>query len=132
MPHRRIVIDHVELRVRDLEKACAFYQTVLAPLGFSLVKKTNSHASFGKAGSRDDFGLNISSSPSQNLHIAFAAESTQGVDAFYAEALKNGARNNGPPGHRGQYHAGYYGAFVLDDENNNIEAVYHGYKDGGA
>ena len=54
MLHRRIVIDHVELRVRDLEKACAFYQAVLAPLGFSLVKKTNSHASFGIASSRDN------------------------------------------------------------------------------
>lgn len=124
MNHRRIVVDHVDLRVRDLEQSCAFYQAVLAPLGFSLLDKTTTNASFGAQGA-DDFGLHCSSAPTQNMHIAFAAESKKAVDDFYAEAMKFDVRDNGAPAYRPQYHAGYYGAFVLDKENNNIEAVYH-------
>ena len=97
MQRRPIVVDHVDLRVRDLEQSSAFYQAVLAPLGFSLLKKTSTHASFGADGA-DDFGLHSSDLPTQNVHIAFAARSAKALDDFYAEALKFGVRDNGAPG----------------------------------
>ena len=59
------------------------------------------------------------------MHIAFAAKSTKMVDAWYKAALAAGFKDNGPPGERPQYHPGYYGAFVLDPDGNNIEAVFH-------
>jgi predicted lactoylglutathione lyase len=63
--------------------------------------------------------------PTKNVHIAFAARNREEVDEFHRLAIKAGYRDNGPPGERPIYHEGYYGAFVLDPDGNNIEAVFH-------
>ena len=125
MPTRQVVVDHVDLRVTDLDASCAFYAAVLQPLGFTLLRRTPDNVDFGLAGA-DDFGLSRNAQPSRGVHVAFAADSEAAVDQFYAAALAAGARDNGAPGYRHKYHANYYAAFILDAEGNNIEAVYHG------
>ena len=120
-PH---VIDHVDLRVRDLAASRRFYLAVLAPLGFRLLYEDQGRIAFGTQGA-DDFGISQHEQPTTHLHLAFSAPSTAAVDDFHRAALAAGGRSNGEPGYRPQYHAGYYGAFVLDLEGNNIEAVFH-------
>jgi catechol 2,3-dioxygenase-like lactoylglutathione lyase family enzyme len=125
-PPPPVVVDHIDLRVRDLAAARSFFEQVLAPLGFSVVNTdpTEPWVSFGVKG-HDDFGLCENPEPTRNLHIAFTAHSTEAVDRFHAVAIALGAKDNGAPGYRPQYHPGYYGAFVLDAEGNNLEAVFH-------
>lgn len=124
--HRGRLIDHIQLVVRDLSAARRFYTGIFESL----------HIPIG--GTADDYfwadELFISTSDSQAAqgsltgrhHLAFQAESRNMVESFYKAALTNGGRDNGPPGERAQYHPGYYAAFVLDPDGNNIEAVYHG------
>lgn len=123
--HRGRLIDHIQLVVRDLSAARQFYEAIFKTLNISI------------GGTEKDYfwadELFISSSGSETAqgaltgrhHLAFQAQNREMVDAFYAAALANGGRDNGAPGERG-YHPGYYAAFVLDPEGNNIEAVYHG------
>ena len=73
----------------------------------------------------DDFAISTSYEPGPGIHIAFAAESREEVDAFHAAALAAGGRDNGAPGVRTEYSPGYYGAFVIDPDGNNVEAVFH-------
>lgn len=120
-PH---VIDHVDLRVRDLAASRRFYVAVLAPLGFRMLYEAQGRVAFGTHGA-DDFGISQHEQPTAHLHLAFSAPSAAAVDDFHRAALAAGGRCNGEPGYRPQYHAGYYGAFVLDLEGNNIEAVFH-------
>jgi catechol 2,3-dioxygenase-like lactoylglutathione lyase family enzyme len=120
-PH---VIDHVDLRVSDLAASRRFYVAVLAPLGFRLLYEDQGRIAFGAHGA-DDFGISQHEQPTTHLHLAFSAPSTAAVDDFHRAALAHGGRCNGEPGYRPQYHAGYYGAFVLDLDGNNIEAVFH-------
>jgi catechol 2,3-dioxygenase-like lactoylglutathione lyase family enzyme len=113
------VIDHVTIRVSDLEASKAFYSCVLAPLGL----EPNADETFPEWG---DFSIAPDDKPvAQNVHIAFPAKSREEVDAFYRAAMDAGYRDNGPPGERPIYHKGYYGAFVLDPDGNNVEAVFH-------
>jgi catechol 2,3-dioxygenase-like lactoylglutathione lyase family enzyme len=116
------MIDHVTVRVSDFEASKAFYACVLAPLGFP-VGYTDESVPFTEWG---DFSIAADEKPvAKNLHIAFAAGSREEVDAFHRAAMEAGYRDNGPPGERPVYHEGYYGAYVLDPDGNNVEAVFH-------
>jgi catechol 2,3-dioxygenase-like lactoylglutathione lyase family enzyme len=121
---RAVVVDHVSLRVRDLETSRRFYEAALAPLGFGLVSAPEGGAAFGVEAA-DDFWILEGDAPSTNVHVAFVARDRASVDTFHAAALGAGGRDNGTPGLRPEYHTGYYGAFVLGPDGNNIEAVYH-------
>jgi catechol 2,3-dioxygenase-like lactoylglutathione lyase family enzyme len=123
--HRGRLIDHIQLVVRDLAASRKFYSAVLETLNIPIggdaedyfwadelfVSSLESRASLGQLTGRQ--------------HLAFQAENRAMVDAFYKAALANGGKDNGAPGER-PYHPGYYAAFVLDPDGNNIEAVYHG------
>ncbi len=124
-------LDHIGLPVSDVARAKAFYAAALAPLGITLLHTVAASVTgsfdvpgFGK-NQKPDFWLSQSSKVTPPLHIAFAATSRAEVDAFYAAAMAAGATDNGPPGLRPIYHPGYYGAFVLDPDGHNIEAVCH-------
>jgi catechol 2,3-dioxygenase-like lactoylglutathione lyase family enzyme len=124
--HRGRLIDHIQLVVKDLAASRRFYEAVLKVFGVPVdgsaedffwadefvVSSVDSKAADGKLTGRN--------------HIAFQAEDRAMVDAFYEVALQNGGADNGAPGERAAYHPGYYAAFVLDPDGNNIEAVYHG------
>jgi catechol 2,3-dioxygenase-like lactoylglutathione lyase family enzyme len=120
------VIDHVGVGVRDFEESLDFYAKALAPLGFervAFVDADNRAAGFGVRG-RDDFWIH-EGRPVGRMHIAFDAESHEAVDAFHAQAIEAGGRDNGEPGIRPEYSDTYYAAYVLDPNGNNIEAVFH-------
>lgn len=123
--YRGRLIDHIQLVVRDLDASRRFYEAVLQVLGIPVggggdgffwadelvVSSADSEAAQGQLTGRN--------------HIAFQARDPAMVDAFYKAGLENGGRDNGAPGLR-PYHPGYYAAFLLDPDGNNIEAVYHG------
>ncbi|MCL6713564.1 VOC family protein [Pseudoxanthomonas sp. z9] len=123
--HRGRLIDHLQLVVRDLDASRRFYQAVFDVLQIPM------------SGSGEDYfwadELFVSTASSDAAqgeltgrhHLAFQAQDRAMVDAFHRAALANGGRDNGAPGERA-YHPGYYGAFALDPDGNNIEAVYHG------
>jgi catechol 2,3-dioxygenase-like lactoylglutathione lyase family enzyme len=116
------VIDHVNIGVEDLQASRAFYEQALAPLGYEVLMDMRYGVGFGREGKPDFW---ISDRPSSApLHVAFASPDRATVDAFHRAALAAGGRDNGPPGLR-DYHPSYYGAFVLDPEGNNVEAVSH-------
>jgi catechol 2,3-dioxygenase-like lactoylglutathione lyase family enzyme len=125
------MFDHVGLRVSDYARSRQFYETILAPLGITLQKELTpaqtggpSHCGFGNVGAAD-FWIGTDVPVSGPLHIAFAARDRAAVRAFHAAAIGIGAPDNGAPGLRPIYHPDYYGAFVLDPDGNNIEAVCH-------
>lgn len=110
--------------VRDYDRSKAFYVQALAPLGLSLVKEPMGQAAgFGRDGWAS-FWIEAQGRPVQGrLHVAFSADSREAVDAFHAAAIAAGGTDNGAPGLRTIYHPNYYGAYVLDPDGNNIEAV---------
>lgn len=114
------LIDHVHLRAGDLERSRAFYESALGPLGVPVVAE----AGWFQA---DELFVTPADAdtPPTHIHLAFQARDRASVDAFHAAALAAGGRDNGKPGER-HYHPGYYAAFVLDPDGNNIEAVFHG------
>jgi catechol 2,3-dioxygenase-like lactoylglutathione lyase family enzyme len=118
------MIDHLTLSVSDVELAVRFYQQALAPLGYGLVASFEQFRGFGSKG-KPVFWLKQAEAPTQPMHIAFAAASRRAVDAFHAAALAAGARDDGAPGLRKDYHPNYYGAFVVDPLGHPIEAVCH-------
>jgi catechol 2,3-dioxygenase-like lactoylglutathione lyase family enzyme len=127
MPERRVVIDHLVIGVSDLEVSRRFYARALEPLGFGEIPLTGggqSGVSFGPPG-LDDFAISEQYEVGGQVHIAFSADSREQVDAFHAAALEAGGRDNGAPGPRPEYSEGYYGAFVLDPDGHNVEAVFH-------
>lgn len=127
VPVRRVVIDHVTIGVTDLTRSCDFYRDALAPLGFTELGPWSDavrEVSFGAEGA-DDFAVSLEYPVGGPGHIAFAADRRDQVDAFYRAALAAGGRDNGPPGLRPEYSDGYYGAFVLDPDGYNVEAVHH-------
>lgn len=124
------MIDHLGIRVADFDRAKAFYDGALAPLGAKLLMMVpEEHTGGTKVGGygrdRPVFWLHEASGSGESKHVAFAARSRAEADAFYAAALSAGGRDNGAPGLRPHYHAHYYGAFVFDPDGNNIEAVCH-------
>ena len=118
------VIDHVTLNVRDVEACKAFYVEALRPVGYELMMEYVEGAGFGAEG-KPDFFLAQRGEPSAPVHVAFKGPDRRAVDEFHAAALAAGGTDNGPPGIRRVYHEYYYGAYVLDPEGNNIEAVTH-------
>jgi catechol 2,3-dioxygenase-like lactoylglutathione lyase family enzyme len=133
------LIDHMGIPVSDLARATEFYVKALAPLGYGIVMEVSAAETgrgaavgFGPPGPAEDFQ---SGKPSfwigegeplaGRVHVGFRAPSRKAVEAFYRAALSAGGKDNGPPGLRPHYHANYYGAFVLDPDGNNIEAVCH-------
>jgi catechol 2,3-dioxygenase-like lactoylglutathione lyase family enzyme len=125
MSSRQHILDHVALSVSDLSVSRAFYEAALAPLGYRLLWQSSQSLAFGVSGS-DDFGLNLGERATQHAHVAFIALDQAAVRAFYAAALAAGGRDNGAPGFHLEYHPTYYAAFVLDPDDNNVEAVFHG------
>ncbi len=118
---RRVFVDHLTLGVRDLAASRAFYEAALAPLGVQVLE-VGEEVVLGPEGA-EDLALAEADPPSGPVHLAFLAADREQVDAFHAAALRAGGRDNGAPGLRPQYHAGYYGAYVLDPDGNNVEAV---------
>jgi catechol 2,3-dioxygenase-like lactoylglutathione lyase family enzyme len=120
------VVDHVGFAVADYERSKMFYERALAPLGVALLMEfAGEAAGFGRSG-RPSFFVETQGKPVRGrLHIALRAESRAQVDAFHAAAIEAGGTDNGAPGVRAIYHPDYYGAYVLDPDGNNIEAVCH-------
>ena len=118
------MIDHTGVSVSDVAKSKAFYRAALAPLGYAMLMEWEQFAGFGVAG-KPDFWIGQGTPNEPRVHVAFRADTRALVDAFHRAALAAGGRDNGPPGLRPQYHANYYGAFVLDPDGHNIEAVCH-------
>jgi catechol 2,3-dioxygenase-like lactoylglutathione lyase family enzyme len=126
MPTRRVVIDHLTVGVSDLETSRRFYSQALEPLGFGQIGPWSAAKgiSFGLEDA-NDFAISQEYEVGGQLHIAFAADTRAQVDAFHVAALAAGGRDNGPPGRRPEYSQNYYGAFVLDPDGHNVEAVCH-------
>jgi catechol 2,3-dioxygenase-like lactoylglutathione lyase family enzyme len=122
--YRGRLIDHVHLVVRDLTASRRFYQAVLGVLNIPLVEGPDFFWSDELFVSTKDSRA-AAGELTGRIHLAFQAPDRATVDRFHAEALAAGGKDNGPPGER-PYHPGYYAAFVLDPDGNNIEAVYHG------
>ena len=118
------MLDHIALTVSDYERSRKFYQQALAPLGYELMMEHDiSGGGFGRDG-KPDFWIKAGK-PSGPIHVAFSTGDRATVDQFHAAAVKAGARDNGAPGLRPEYHPTYYGAFVIDPDGNNVEAVCH-------
>ncbi|UGX93736.1 VOC family protein [Bradyrhizobium barranii subsp. barranii] len=125
------MIDHLGFSVSDYERAKAFYAKALAPLDYSLIMEVTAEqtghaaaAGFGANG-KPDLWFGAEGAMNKPVHIAILAKDRATVDAFYKAAMAAGGRDNGAPGIRPHYHANYYGAFVLDPDGHNIEAVCH-------
>jgi len=124
------MLDHVGFEVSDFERSKAFYERALEPLGIRLMMEpVEGSAGFGsetELGPKPYFWISARERPAvSGAHVAFEAPDTDTVDAFHAAALAAGGSDNGAPGRRPIYHPAYYGAFVLDPDGNNIEAVCH-------
>ena len=123
--HRGRLIDHIQLVVRDLDASRNFYGAIFDVLGIPMGGSEDSYFW------ADELFVSTADSPAAageltgRHHLAFQARNRAMVDAFHTAALTNGGRNHGAPGERA-YHPGYYAAFVLDPDGNNIEAVFHG------
>lgn len=125
------MISHLSFGVLDLDRAGAFYDGVLAPLGYVRLFGNPRGIGWGLPGAKDEAFAVLASgagarAPGLGCHLAFDAPSPAAVDAFHAAALALGAIDEGPPGLRPQYGAGYYAAFVRDLDGYRIEAVHHG------
>lgn len=118
------MIDHLTLKVRSMATARAFYTAALAPLGYEILMEFEGSLGLG-AGGKPDLWLVEDPANARPTHLAFTAPTRKAVDAFHAAALAAGGKDNGGPGIRVHYHPSYYGAFVLDDNGHNIEAVIH-------
>jgi catechol 2,3-dioxygenase-like lactoylglutathione lyase family enzyme len=116
------VIDHLWVRVADLAAARAFYETIGPIAGFGIGSDGPGRVQL--AGDRGSFSI-VDGTPSEHLHMAFPAADRETVEAFHRTATGAGYRDNGPPGERPEHHPGYYGAFVLDPDGNNVEVVSH-------
>jgi catechol 2,3-dioxygenase-like lactoylglutathione lyase family enzyme len=122
------MLDHIGFPVSDFARSKDFYSRALAPLGIKLITDValdddDGYAGFGT--DRPHFWIGTGKPLVGRLHVAFAAQTRAEVRAFYEAALAAGGVDNGAPGLRPHYHANYYGAFVLDPDGHNIEAVTH-------
>jgi catechol 2,3-dioxygenase-like lactoylglutathione lyase family enzyme len=112
------LLDHVHLRVRDLDVSRRFYEGALGALG----RQVSGGEGYFHS---DELFVSDDGRPTENIHIAFQCDGPDSVARFYEAALAVGGRDNGAPGER-SYHSGYYAAYVLDPDGNNVEAVFHG------
>jgi catechol 2,3-dioxygenase-like lactoylglutathione lyase family enzyme len=117
--HLGRLLDHVHLRVADLEASRRFYRAVVEALGRNLSGESESHFW------TDELFVSADGEPTHGLHIAFQADDEDAVRRFHEAALEAGGRDNGGPGPR-DYHPGYYSAYAFDPDGNNVEAVVHG------
>ena len=118
--HRGRLFDHVHLRVKDLDASKRFYRAVLAALGIGdALVEGDGHFYV------DELWVDVADGDVSRVHLAFQAPDRETVQAFHRAALAGGGRDNGAPGER-SYHPGYYAAFAIDPDGNNIEAVFHG------
>jgi catechol 2,3-dioxygenase-like lactoylglutathione lyase family enzyme len=125
------MIDHTGVSVSNFQKSKDFYKKALAPLGYQILMEFSAAQTgnvdacgFGEP-PKADFWLGGGAPQKPPVHIAFRAKTHKQVDEFYQAALAAGGKDNGPPGPRAHYHPNYYGAFVLDPDGHNIEAVCH-------
>jgi catechol 2,3-dioxygenase-like lactoylglutathione lyase family enzyme len=120
------MLDHVTIGVSNIGHSKRFYDQALRPLGVTrLYAEGEQFAGYGIS-PKAFFWIGRRDTPQTGAHIAFAAPDRATVDRFYQEAIAAGGKDNGQPGIRPSYHANYYGAFVLDPDGHNIEAVCHG------
>jgi catechol 2,3-dioxygenase-like lactoylglutathione lyase family enzyme len=125
------MLDHIGFAVNEYDRSKRFYEIALGPLSITLLMEITpeqsglgSHAGFGADG-RAFFWIGNHGQPTTALHVAFTAQTRGAVDEFHRAAMAIGGRDNVAPGVRPQYHPNYYGAFVLDPDGNNVEAVCH-------
>ncbi len=119
------LLDHVTVGVSDVERSRKFYDRALRPLGIAwLYGEDGQLAGYGVS-PKAFFWIGRKDIPQKGAHIAFTAPDRATVDRFHEEAIAAGGRDNGKPGLRPHYHANYYGAFVLDPDGHNVEAVCH-------
>ncbi len=118
------MFDHIGIAVGDVPASRAFYVAALALLGIGVAMEFGDQVGLGRDG-QPQFWFGGSGEPPGHIHLAFTARNREEVRAFHAAALKAGARDNGAPGLRPDYHPNYYGAFVIDLNGHNIEAVCH-------
>jgi catechol 2,3-dioxygenase-like lactoylglutathione lyase family enzyme len=125
------MIDHTGVNVRDLARSVDFYRAALAPIGYELLLQFPAEVTGGSAvagfgvAPKPDFWVSGGTPNHPPLHVAFRVTARAQVEAFHAAALRAGGRDNGAPGLRPHYHPDYYGAFVLDFDDHNIEVVCH-------
>ena len=125
------MLDHIGFSVADLARSRAFYVAALAPLGYGPVMDVTREQTGGYEGTgfgspgRPQFWIGTGENRSGPVHVALVASDRAAVDAFHGAALAAGGIDNGAPGLRPHYHPNYYGAFVLDPDGHNIEAVCH-------
>jgi catechol 2,3-dioxygenase-like lactoylglutathione lyase family enzyme len=117
------MLDHIAVPVSNFQKSKDFYENSLKPIGYEVVMEFENVAGFG-ANKKPDFWI-AQGKPGSDLHVAFHCDSRELVDQFYKAAMAAGGKDNGAPGLREQYHPNYYGAFVIDPDGNNVEAVCH-------
>jgi catechol 2,3-dioxygenase-like lactoylglutathione lyase family enzyme len=122
------MIAHTSLPVSAYKKAKEFYTKVLATLGYTQNMEYGEAAGFND-GKNTDFWIGTNEKGVVPLHVAFAAKDKNEVEAFYKAALEAGGTDNGAPGYRKDYWPGYYAAFALDADGNNIEAVFYDYNE---
>ena len=117
------MLDHVTIGVSDVERSKAFYDQALRPLGIErLYAEAPTFAGYG-ADRKAFFWIGLRNASQTSTHVAFTAKDRETVEQFHLAALAAGGQDNGPPGLRPQYHENYYGAFILDPDGHNIEAV---------
>ena len=122
--HAGRLLDHVHIRVRDIEMSRRFYAAALDAVGLSITAERMT-ADGDRWLSADELFVSDDGEPTSGVHLAFQARDRETVDRFYEAALAAGGRDNGAPGER-SYHPGYYAAYVLDPDGTNVEAVFHG------
>jgi len=125
------MLDHIGIAVTDSARSKAFYDAALAPIGIGLIMEVPAEVTQSGGGAcgygkdQKPFFWFGQGKASEGVHVAFSVHTRDLVDAFYAAAIAAGGKDNGAPGLRPQYHPHYYGAFVLDPDGHNIEAVCH-------
>jgi catechol 2,3-dioxygenase-like lactoylglutathione lyase family enzyme len=119
------MLDHVTIGITDVERSKQFYDRALRPLGIARLYAEGERAAGYGVRPKAFFWIGLKAEPQTGAHVAFTASDRATVDRFHAEAIAAGGRDNGPPGIRPHYHDNYYGAFVLDPDGHNIEAVCH-------
>ncbi len=125
---RGVMMDHLWIRVADVAAAKRFYETIAPHAGLRLNDDTPDRVQFTGTRGTGSFSL-VSGTPTENLHMAFPSDDDAAIGRFHDAATSAGYRSNGPPGERPRYHPGYYAAYVLDPDGNNVEVVNH-HRDG--
>lgn len=123
--YRGRLIDHLQFVVRDIKKSAVFYKAIFGVLGIPVGGEGEDYFWVDELFISSKESVAAKGELTGRTHLAFQAKDEQMVKAFYEAGLKNGGRDNGAPGVR-NYHPGYYAAFLLDPDGNNIEAVFHG------